>query len=119
VVLAGIVQARCMESPIRPADRFTTGVGRLRLGGAGAAGAPQPTMVPTIVHAMPSGRAKTRSLPFMLFKRKSFFSWRQNRPQGGVKLRIFEVEARSVQASRHYALTLQYRGLRHFAKSQS
>ena len=54
----------------------------------------------------------------MLSKRKSFFSWRQNRAQRSVKLRIFEVEARSAQASRHDPLTLQDRGIHHFAETQ-
>jgi hypothetical protein len=51
----------------------------------------------------------------MLSKPKSFFSWRQNRAKRSVKLRIFEVEARSAQASGDNALTLQDRGFRHFA----
>src|ERR1700738_1351556 len=70
-----------------------------------------------MAHAMISGRAKTGSLRFMLSKPKSFFSWRQNRAKRSVQLRIFEIEARGAQPSGHYALTLQDRGIHHFAET--
>jgi hypothetical protein len=46
VVRVGIVQAKRTELPIRTAERFKTGVGSLRLGGCGAAGAPHPIVEP-------------------------------------------------------------------------
>src|ERR1700679_31243 len=78
-VRVGMVQARWTELPIRTAERFRTGVGRLRLGGCGAAGAPQPTVEiasrTAMVRLLMRG-AKTRSLGFMLSQRKSFFACR-------------------------------------------
>src|ERR1700689_4387919 len=100
---------------MRPGERFTTGIGMLRLGGCGAAGAPQPI----VVHATQSARAKTSSLRFMLSQRKSFFGRCQNRLKSGLNVRIFEVEAGGTQGSRHNPLALEEGGLRHFTKSQS
>src|ERR1700760_3067564 len=108
-----------MESPIRTAERFSIGAGRLRLGGAGAAGAPQPARVDSSTHMTTSGRVKNGSLRCMLSKPSSFFSWWQNRTQRRVKLRIFEVEARCGQLGRHDSLTLQTRVLPPFAPTQT
>jgi hypothetical protein len=93
VVCVGMVQARWTELPIRTAERFKTGVGRLRLGGWGAAGAPQPIVEPagkiasrTAIARLLMRGAKTRDLRFMLSQRKSFFVcrtfWRKLLPTG-------------------------------------
>jgi hypothetical protein len=112
VVRDGMVQAKRTESPMRTAERFWTGVGKLRLGGSGAAGVPQPIMI----RSSDSARAETRSLRFMHFKRKSFFCRRQDRAQSGVQLRIFEVETGGSQPGGHDPLASQDSGLRHFPK---
>ena len=62
MVRVGIVQAKRTELSTRAAERFKTGVGRLRLGGAGAATAPQPIIVPVT-----KSRDASRSLATPLF----------------------------------------------------
>src|ERR1700722_5677770 len=100
---------------MRTPERFRTGIGRLRLGGCGAAGAPQPV----VVYAAESARAKTSSLRFMLSQRKSLFGRCESRLKSGSNLRIFEVEAGGTQAGRHNPLAFEQDGLRHFTKRQS